>query len=173
MKLMASRIDVTVFYLEMRSPPARAVPAPRNGLAVAQAKTPTISFYRFLYDQVGREWNWHSRRKLSDEQLSEIIHDPLDEVHVVSVDGTPAGFAELDRRTANDIEMVQFGLTSEFIGQGIGPWFLQWVIDYVWSFQPDRFWLHTCTQDHPAALRKYKEAGFIEYHREDTQHEIV
>ena len=169
---MTTYADVTVFYLEMRSPSKRTVPAPREGLAVVQSQTPTVAFYRFMYDQVGRDWNWRSRRKLSDDQLTEIIRDPLDEVHVLYVDGTPAGFAELDRRSANEIEMVQFGLTRDFIGQGIGPWFLQWVIDYVWSLQPDRFWLHTCTHDHPAALRKYKEAGLVEYRREVEQHEM-
>ena len=86
---------------------------------------PTIGYYRFLYDSVGRDWNWNSRKRLSDEQLVAIIHDPLDEVHVLYVEGVPAGFAELDRREkgeskAGEIEIVQFGLVPEFIGQGLG-----------------------------------------------------
>ena len=66
---------------------------------------------------------------MSDEALATIIGDPRDELHVLHVDGTPAGFAELDRRQPHEIELVQFGLMPDFIGQGLGKWFLQWTID--------------------------------------------
>jgi hypothetical protein len=36
------------------------------------------------------------------------------------VEGVPAGIAELDRRIECEIELVQFGLMPEFIGQGLG-----------------------------------------------------
>ena len=54
----------------------------------------------------------------------------------------------------------------DFIGQGLGKWFLQWTIDKAWSYSPQRIWLHTCTLDHPAALPMYKKAGF-EVFKED------
>ena len=113
-----------------------------------------------------------ARLKLSDAELASIIQDPLDEMHVLDVDGVPAGFAELDRRKSADFELVQFGLTGDFIGQGLGKWFLQWVIDKAWSYQPKRFWLHTCTLDHPAALPNYLKAGFTDYKREVIQRQI-
>ena len=40
-------VEVTVYYLEMAEPPHRDLPEPRDGLAVVQAKTPTVGFYRF------------------------------------------------------------------------------------------------------------------------------
>ena len=88
------------------------------------------------------------------------MNDPRLEVHVLMVDGAPAGFAELDRRKEGEIELVQFGLMGAFIGQGLGKYFLQWTIDKAWSYSPKRFWLHTCTKDHPAALPNYLKAGF-------------
>jgi GNAT superfamily N-acetyltransferase len=51
--------------------------------------------------------------------------DPRNELHVLHVDGKPAGFAELNRRQPDEIELVQFGLMPEFIGQGLGKWFMQ------------------------------------------------
>ena len=72
----------------------------------------------------------------------------------------PAGFAELDRRVAGEVELVQFGLLPEFIGQGLGKFFLQWAIDKSWGYGPRRLWLHTCSLDHPAALPNYLKAGF-------------
>ena len=115
-----------------------------------------MAYYRFLYDAVGRDYYWHSRAKLSDAELAAVLQNPLNEVFVLHVEGSPAGFAELDRRNPTGIELVQFGLVGEFIGRGLGKWFLHWAIDRAWSYQPKRFWLHTCTLDH-AAARRYRD----------------
>src|ERR1043166_3443494 len=165
-------IDVTVYYLEMRAPSHRCVPAPRAGLTVVHVEAPTVPYYRSLYDAVGKEFHWLSRRKMSDDALAATLGDPRNEMHVLHVDGTPAGFAELDRRQPEDIELVQFGLIRQFIGQGLGKWFLQWTIDKAWSFGPRRFWLHTCTLDHPHALPNYTKAGFVLYKQEMIRREL-
>jgi GNAT superfamily N-acetyltransferase len=159
-------VSVKVTHVQMFARPQRNVPAPRDALAVIHARRPTIAYYRFLYDAVGARWNWVSRKKLSDAALSAIIHDPRDEVHVLMVDGVPAGFAELDRRVSDEIEITQFGLMGDFIGQGLGRYFLNWAIDKAWSYAPKRLWLHTCTQDHPAALPNYLKAGFAIFKEE-------
>ena len=165
-------VEVTVFYLEMLAPSDRSVPAPRDGLTVVHAQSPTVPYYRSLYDAVGSEYYWLSRRKLSDAELATIIDDPMNDLHVLHVDGTPAGFAELDRRQSDEVELVQFGLMPNFIGQGLGKWFLQWTIDRAWSHQPKRFWLHTCSLDHDAALPTYKKAGFVQYKQEEIRREL-
>jgi GNAT superfamily N-acetyltransferase len=164
--------DVTIYYMEMRAPASRIVPAPRDGLAILHARRPSVAYYRFLYHTVGDAYHWHSRGKLSDVVLAGILADPLDEIHVLHVDGTPAGFAELDRRDACDVELVQFGLMPEFVGQGLGKYFLQHIVEYVWSHAPKRFWLHTCTLDHPHAVPNYEKAGFRIYHQEIIQRDV-
>lgn len=165
-------VDVTVYYLEMLAPSQRDVPAPRDGLTVLHAQQPSVPYYRFLYDAVGKQYNWLSRRKLADDELATILQDPLIEVHVLYVDGSPAGFAELDRRQPQEVELVQFGLMSKFIEQGLGTWFLQRTIDKVWTYRPRRFWLHTCTLDHPAAVPIYRKAGFIQFNEEKMRREL-
>ena len=165
-------VDVTVFYLEMLAPSPRAVPEPRDGLTVVHVQSPTVPFYRKLYDAVGKKFHWLSRRKMSDEELAALFDDPRNELHVLYVDGTPAGFAELDCRQPDEIELVQFGLTSDFIGQGLGKWFLSRIIDKAWSHGPKRFWLHTCTLDHPAALPNYTKAGFVLYKQDAIHREL-
>jgi GNAT superfamily N-acetyltransferase len=165
-------VDVTVYYLEMFARPRRFVPAPRTGLTVDQVKSPPVAYYRSLYDAVGKEFHWLSRRKMSDEALAAILDDIRNELHVLHVDGTPAGFAELDRRQPDEIELVQFGLIRDFIGQGLGKWFLQWTIDKAWSYGPRRFWLHTCSLDHSRALPNYTKAGFVLYQQESIRREL-
>ncbi len=165
-------VDVTVYYLEMLTHSQRSVSAPRDGLSVLHARTPSVPYYRFLYSAVGEDYHWLSRRKLSDAELATVIHDPQNELHVLHVDGSPAGFAELDRRQPDEIELVQFGLMSDFIGRGLGKWFLQWTIDKAWDYQPKRFWLHTCTLDHAAALPVYTKAGFVQFKEEAIRREL-
>jgi GNAT superfamily N-acetyltransferase len=159
-------MEVKVTYLQMFTHPKRVVPPPRDGLTIIHAWKPTVRYYRFLYDAVGRPWQWLSRRKMSDQELALLLQDHRDEVQVLHVEGVPAGIAELDRRVENEIELVQFGLMPEYIGQGLGKYFLQWTIDTAWSYSPRRFWLHTCTLDHPAALPNYQKAGFQIYKEE-------
>jgi len=164
-------LDVTVHYLEMLAPNGRVVLPPCEGLAVRHVPVPSVAFYRSLYDAVGRDYHWLSRRKMADDALSAILNDPLVEMHVLSVDGIDAGFAELDRRTPGEIEIVQFGLAGPFLGRGLGRWFLQWTVDRAWSYDPRRLWLHTCTLDHRAAIPNYLKAGFLEYRREQIRRE--
>jgi GNAT superfamily N-acetyltransferase len=156
-------MKVKTTYLQMLAHPARVFPPPKEGLTVVHSKKPTVAYYRFLYDTVGRDYDWTSRKKLSEAELAALLNDPPLEIHVLMVEGVPAGFAELDRRSEGEIELVQFGLMPEFIGQGLGRYFLQWTIDKAWSYHPRRFWLHTCTKDHPAALANYLKAGFAIY----------
>jgi GNAT superfamily N-acetyltransferase len=159
-------MNIKVTYLQMFGHSQRIVPPPREGLTVVHARKPSVAYYRFLYGAVGKDYDWTSRNKLSDRDLLAIIHDPAIEVHVLMAQGVPAGFAELDRRGEGEIELVQFGLMPEFIGQGLGKYFLQWTIDRAWSCSPTRFWLHTCSRDHPAALPNYLKAGFSIYKEE-------
>jgi GNAT superfamily N-acetyltransferase len=161
-----NQMPITTTYLEMFAHNGCSVAQPLPGVTVLHARNPTVSYYRYLYGAVGKDWDWTSRGKLSDEELAKIIQDPRVEMHVLLVVGVPAGFAELDRRVAGEIELKQFGLVPEFIGRGLGKYFLQWVIDTAFSYAPDRFWLHTCTRDHPVALSNYLKAGFVVFKTE-------
>ncbi|MDB5340830.1 MAG: Histone acetyltransferase [Planctomycetaceae bacterium] len=165
-------VEVTVFYLEMMAPTRRVIPPPRDGLTVEYWRSPELASYRSLYNAVGQDYLWRTKLKMSDEALAALIGDPLTEVHVFHVNGVRAGFAEFDRRQPREIEMVQFGLTREFIGQGLGKWFLQFMIDKAWSYQPQRFWLHTCTLDHAAALPNYLKSGFVQFKQEIIHREL-
>ena len=164
-------VDVTVYYLEMRKHGDVLIAPPRDDLSVLYAQRPSVAYYRFLYNAVGRDYHWLSRRKMSDDELAAVLQSPGSEVHVLYVDGSPAGFAELDFQS-DDVELVQFGLMPDFIGQGLGKWFLGQMIDRVWSTSPGRFWLHTCTLDHSTALPFYKSMGFQQYREEQIQREL-
>lgn len=163
----ASPEEITVTYLDMHEPPADVPQSRPEGVQVIEAEVPTAAFYRFLYNTVGDPWEWTERREWSDRTLRQEIQHADVEVHVLYRRGTPAGYAELDYREPPDVRLVYFGLMPPFIGQGVGRFFLDWVIRYVFRAggrpAPERFWLHTCTLDHPRALSFYKRAGFKAY----------
>ena len=160
---------VTVTYLEMTRPEQRSrAPEWAEGVTIQRAERPTVSFYRYLYDTVGADWDWYERRRLSDDALAAIIHDDAVDVFVLYVRGVPAGYVELDRRIEGEVEIAYFGLVPEYIGRGLGLALLDWALDRAWSYGPRRVWLHTCSLDHPKALAVYRQAGF-----EKFDHQVV
>ncbi len=163
-------VPVTITYLEMNERPRlRTVhPDPKLKLALMRAEQPTIGFYRYLYDTVGRDWLWIDRKKLSDDRLGDIIHDGNVEIYVLYCGGVPAGFSELDFRRPKEGNLNLFGLIPEFTGMKLGRYFLNWTIEEAWQHPIERLTINTCTMDHPAALPLYQSAGFVPYARQET-----
>ncbi|MCF8468039.1 MAG: GNAT family N-acetyltransferase [Sneathiella sp.] len=153
---------VTITYLQMdervhTTPP----PPPAAPHAIIRAENPTVSFYRFLYDAVGRDWAWMDRKMLSDTELEAIITSPNTEIYVLYVRGVPAGYAELNTAGLPEVvDIAYFGIMPEFIGMKLGPYFLNWALEEAWVKEPGRVTVNTCTLDHPKALPMYQRFGF-------------
>ena len=81
----------------------------------------------------------------------------------------PAGFAELDLRREDEIELAHFGLVPEFLGPGLTDYLLGWVVEEAWRRGPRRLWLHTTNFDHPTVLAAYQKAGFLAVRQETRQ----
>jgi GNAT superfamily N-acetyltransferase len=128
----------------------------------------TVESYRKLYNEIGEQWLWGDRRKLSDGDLAAIIYDPKVEVYLLVVDGETAGYLELDFRSENQVELAYCGLRPKFLGQHLAGALLRHGITQAFRNDPERVWLHTCTQDHPNAINVYEHMGFTVYDQEDT-----
>jgi GNAT superfamily N-acetyltransferase len=150
-------------YLEMHSPPDKSATTPNADVAVERVEAPSVEYYRFLYNSVGRDYCWIDRNRMPDEELRRIVQDERVEIYLLTVGGEPAGYAELDRRQEGEIELAYFGLFPEFVGRGLGKFFLASAVERAWSHKPHRVWVHTCDLDHPAALPNYLKAGFLAY----------
>ena len=89
---------MTVTFLELNTKPtALPPPQPRAKVALLKCEKPPPHFYRYLYDTVGAEYYWVDRKKLTQDALAEVIHDPRNQLFVLYVEGSPAGMAELER----------------------------------------------------------------------------
>ena len=159
-------------FLEMRSPSAlRAFAWPDGDATVTRLDEVPGSFYRYLYREVGRPWHWLERWDWTDARVAEHLASGGIEIWLLAVKGTPAGYFEL-HRTAHEVEICYFGLIPEFIGRKLGPALLTRAVQEAWRSGPDRIWLHTCSLDHPAALRNYQRVGFMPYREEPYDAQI-
>ncbi|WP_425613385.1 hypothetical protein NA78x_003217 [Anatilimnocola sp. NA78] len=156
-------VQTKTTYLQMFAPPVAKVQPPRADVTVVELTKPTIAQYRTLYRTVGEQYSWFDRLIMLDEQLASILADERVKVFVLQVNGTDAGYSELDCRSVGEIELAYFGLFPRFVGQGLGRFFLHWTLQQAWLFQPRRVWVHTCDLDHPAALANYLRAGLETY----------
>ena len=159
-----TQIADTITYLEMfeRPPPIPGAP-PLGKIALMRAEACTVSFYRYLYETVGTPWVWFERRLWSDEALAAELAKETTEIFVLYAGGVPAGYFELNAAEPRDTELCYFGLAPEFIGRRLGPFLLNAAVEQAWSRPIGRFWVHTCTFDHPRALPLYQRAGFVVY----------
>jgi len=153
-------IAVTVTFLRMDNPPFSVAPAIPGATKLERVLTPTVGFYRYLYNTVGADYVWWLRRITPDAELAKMLEDPSLEIHVLYKDGEPAGFFELDARYGTSVNLSYFGLLPHMIGTGGGPGFLRQAIDAAWRLGPRVVTVNTCTADHPRALPNYVRAGF-------------
>jgi GNAT superfamily N-acetyltransferase len=125
---------------------------------------PQWRFNRFLYEAVGAEWQWNDKSGWTDQQWGDYAESPQLRTFVAYYDGSPAGYYELCRAAEPDeVEVVCLGLLPAFIGRGWGGVLLTRALEAAWEMRPGRVWLHTCTLDHPMAVRNYLARGLTLY----------
>ena len=154
--------EVTTTYLEMTSREqlhARRVNDPR--FDVREATVPQWQVNRFLYLYIGEQWGWSDKRSWPDERWQRYVAADL-RTWLGFYDGSIAGYFEL-HRAHDEVEIAYFGLAPEFIGRGFGGALLTRALEEAWDCDATRVWVHTCTLDHPAALRNYEARGMRIY----------
>jgi len=165
MDLPPGNLANVVTYLEMRTPYVGLAYPTLSGYTVRLIERPDLNWYRRLYREIGEPWLWFSRLRMSDDELSGILHDPAVDLFALSHRGVDRGLLEFDRRSFPDIELSFFGVTPQLIGKGTGRALLAHCLALEWEHKPQRVWLHTCTSDHPSALAFYIKFGFVPYKR--------
>ena len=148
----------------MRSPEGlrpKLTPDPR--FQVREVVVKQWEFNRFLYSLVGAGWNWTDKSRWSDDQWRAYAEADRLRTFVAYLEGSVAGYYELEQDEAQGVEIAIFGLTPKFIGRGFGGAMLTHALQEAWRMGPSRVWLHTCDLDHPGALANYQARGMIIY----------
>ncbi len=167
------QVPVTTFYLQMCSRaelrPSRLV---RDDLHLVLVRPPLPELNRFFYTAVGGAWYWLDRLSWSYRRWLDYLERPELETWMLTVNGVPAGYCELERQQDREVEVVYFGLLPRMVGQGLGGHLLTAMVERAWNWNVSRVWLHTCSLDHPSALSHYQARGFTLYRQETRIEEL-
>src|SRR5206468_3449685 len=101
------KTSVTTWYLEMHAPAdhLRArLPAPEPLLLHAERPLPMLN--RFLYTAVGGHWYWRDRLPWDYARWMAWLDRPQLQTWVMYVQGTPAGYVELEKQVGDDVEIA-------------------------------------------------------------------
>ena len=128
--------------------------------------------YRGLYSTVGARWHWRDRLLLGEEVLATHLASPYVHIWVLQAGPQVAGYFELQHHEDGRVEIMYFGLVPEYMGRGIGGWFLTRAVEEAFALGASRVVLHTCTLDAPAALPNYLARGFVMVREETYVEEI-
>jgi ribosomal protein S18 acetylase RimI-like enzyme len=164
-ELEPGRLAAVVTYLEMRAKPAFPSGAAADGYDIVRVERPDLGWYRALFRAIGEQWLWFSRLALSDAELEKELWAPGVEVYSLVAGEKQCGLLELAFRGASEGELTFLGVTPALTGKGVGAALLRKGIERGWESRPSRFWLHTCSLDHHAALGFYVRHGFTPYKR--------
>ncbi len=146
-------------------PPSRAS-VHEPAWSLARVTMPETNWYRDLFRRIGEPYLWYSRLALNEAELREILDDARVEVYAFRAGDRDEGLVELDFRESRTCELTFFGVTQAFVGTGAGRWLMNRAVEFAWSHPIRRFWVHTCTLDHPSALRFYQRSGFTAFARD-------
>jgi len=129
---------------------------------------PDFQLNKFFYKQVGKKHRWIDRLSWSDEKWINYISNKNLETYIVCESEELVGFFELlNNPELQETEISYFGLLEEYIGKGIGGYALSVAIRKSFEKNIRRVWLHTCTLDHPNALKNYIARGMTVFKKEN------
>jgi GNAT superfamily N-acetyltransferase len=156
-----TRIEVTRTHLELRGPAAlRPARTPTDPVSLRRHQPIGAGEYRALYALVGGPWLWRDRLLWTDDELEAYLASRNVHVWTLRVDGTTAGYFELQKHSDPTVEIMYFGLVQSFIGRGLGGWLLTRAAEESFALGATRVILNTCTLDAPQALPNYLARGF-------------
>jgi GNAT superfamily N-acetyltransferase len=157
--LPPGKIANVVTFLERTEAPGSLQPLPQ-GLALVHVADPSPAWYRTLYRRIGENWLWFSRAIMPEDELAALISSPSTVILALERDGEAIGLVELDSAIPGKAEIVTFGVVPGETGTGAAKVLMDGALAQAFSGNVRRVWLHTCTFDHPAAVRFYVRQGF-------------
>ena len=162
-ELPKGKLANVVTCLEMLAKPVVKNPNLANGFSLRRFTGKDLSEFRALFKAIGENNMWFSRLFITNEKLVAILDNPQIESYALCQNEKPVGLLELNFVDMPNCELAFFGLTPDTIGLGLGRALMNIAITKAWQKPINRFWVHTCHFDHPAAVGFYKRSGFTPY----------
>ncbi|MFA4839208.1 MAG: GNAT family N-acetyltransferase [Candidatus Neomarinimicrobiota bacterium] len=132
---------VTVFYLEINDISAQPPTVDIPGFDFRRALIPCPEINRFFYTTIGKNWNWIDRLPWTKENWFDYLKRPELETWIAYLDGTPAGYTELEIQKEQTVQISYLGVLPQFSGKGLGKAMLSSGILRSKELQARRVWL--------------------------------
>ena len=134
--------------------------SPGDNFIISLEEKPTIDLCKFFYKEIGKDFFWRDRLKWSDVDWTNYISQDFFKLYILKSNNKLAGYYELlYNPTKLSMEIAYFGIFKEFFGKGIGGYLLTDAILNSFKEKINKVWVHTCTLDHPNALKNYLARG--------------
>ena len=155
-------------YLEINSPEEINSSEPKINCRIELKNPPDFQINKFFYKQIGKSYRWIDRLVWDDAKWMNYTDNSNLETYILRENNDLIGFFELlHNPDLNETEISYFGLLEEYIGKGIGGYALSEAIKKSFEKNIKRVWLHTCTLDHPNALKNYIARGMRVFRKEN------
>jgi len=160
--------EITRNYLEITSIELlKEVKKPYDNLYLNKVSKNDFQLNKFLYKQVGKNYNWTDRLVWKDKNWIEYVSNKNLFTFVLKQDLDIVGFFELIyHKDKFEVEIVYFGLLEEYFEKKLGGYMLSEAIKKSFRFNVNKVWVHTCSLDHKNALKNYLSRGMKIYNTE-------
>ena len=118
-----------------------------------------LNLPRFLYKEIGKNYYWRDRLAWSDKDWLSLISQNNYQLYVLYNQSNLAGYYEILVDNDLNFEIAYLGIFKEFFGKKIGAYLLSHAIENCFMQGAKKVWVHTCTLDHPNALKNYLARG--------------
>ena len=165
--------DILRKYLEIRSiKDLKESKYPDKKYTLNLIENKDFQLNKFLYKQIGKKYYWTDRLIWQDKDWIKYLSNKKINTYVLKEKDDLVGYFEviLDRE---ECEIAYFGILEEYFGQGLGGYLLSEAIKICFKNNAKRVWVHTCSLDHPNAIKNYKSRGMEIFKTEVLQRKII
>lgn len=153
---MIEKIDR--YYLEINSTKDLKIKSrPSGNFFLEEEVKNKFDLNKFFYKQIGKRHEWVDRLTWQDKHWIDYVSNKNLKTFILRSDEELVGYFELIF-SSNDCEIAYLGILDEYIGRGLGGFLLSEALK-IGLKKADRIWVHTCTLDHPNAIKNYKSRG--------------
>ena len=170
---MIEKIDR--YYLEILSVKSlKNKKKPHANLSIELLKKENFDLNKFFYKQIGKKYQWIDRLIWDDLTWQKYTSNDNLKTYILKYNNNLVGYFELIlNKELKECEIAYFGILEEFFDKGFGGYLLSEAIKFAFDLNVKRVWVHTCTLDHPNAIKNYKSRGMKIFKNETLERQAV
>jgi len=163
-----SQKKILRYFLEILSiNQLKNINSEKEKLYVKKERILNHNLSKFLYREVGRDYSWTDRLSWTDQEWENLVSSTNYQLFTLYYNFDLAGYYEIIFDEDKNFEIAYLGIFKQYFGKKIGSFLLSSAIQNSFNQGAKRVWVHTCTLDHPNALKNYLARGMKIFKHEE------